>query len=264
MATRFYDRSLRSWVIEGTDGDDRITGRSAGERIWAFDGDDSVHGNGGDDRLYLGDGADIGYGDSGNDRLGGKEGDDYLNGGSGDDVVYGDDGDDFINLSSGNDSANGGTGEDYVLDGRGDDKVRLDDDHTGGDYAVAGEGHNAFWLDADDTLELRFDPTEAPGELSSNVVIGDGYQLASNVFVEGQDGEITQFDWGRAMDENHDGLLTEDDSFVGIRDTKYGEALHLDIDNFYAHDGDVKSVVAIEAFLVGQTSYRVDDVLTYD
>lgn len=82
-------------LIEGTNGDDSLTGGS---------GNDSIRGLGGNDTL-LGLGADdILEGGRGNDSLEGGEGDDTLDGGPGNDTMIGGPGDDTYLVRSSNDT----------------------------------------------------------------------------------------------------------------------------------------------------------------
>jgi VCBS repeat-containing protein len=67
-------------IINGTDGDDTLSGGN---------GKTTIHGLGGNDILYGGNGIDHLFGDGGNDQLIGGNGTDYLTGGAGDDLIDG-------------------------------------------------------------------------------------------------------------------------------------------------------------------------------
>ncbi|MFL6844373.1 MAG: calcium-binding protein [Allosphingosinicella sp.] len=105
-------------ILNGTAGDDDITGTAAG---------DTIEGLGGADRLY---GAD------GNDTLRGGDGDDRLSDGEGDDTLEGGAGNDTISDTYGNDHVDGGDGDDYlesiyggddvIIGGAGKDNVIVD------------------------------------------------------------------------------------------------------------------------------------------
>lgn len=81
-------------VIEGTNGDDALTGGAGSDLIRGLGGDDTLDGLGGDDSLL---------GDAGADSLLGGEGDDTLDGGSGNDAMIGGPGDDRYQVNSSND-----------------------------------------------------------------------------------------------------------------------------------------------------------------
>jgi hypothetical protein len=83
--------------IFGDDGDDTLTGTSAGEAIYAAKGDDTVNAGGGGDDVF---------GEQGNDRLSGAGGGDALSGGPGRDTLVG---------GPGTDSFDGGGGRDTCV-----------------------------------------------------------------------------------------------------------------------------------------------------
>ncbi len=115
--------------IVGTDGDDRLVGGPAGERIRGLAGDDKILGNAGRDWISAGVGDDHAVGGPDPDRLVGKSGNDDLFAAGGDDVVL---------PGFGNDAVYGGPGEDIVgifdygrdiyYAGRGNDIVSVDPD----------------------------------------------------------------------------------------------------------------------------------------
>lgn len=124
-----------SQAVEGTDGDDVLTGLNIAQTIAGDAGNDTIFGGDSDDilrgdansRSAGGDGGDdVIFGGAGNDRIGGKGGNDELHGDDGDDYIFGDDGDDILK---------GGFGDD-ILQG---------DDFSGGEgmdtfILAAGEG----------------------------------------------------------------------------------------------------------------------------
>ncbi len=109
-------------IINGTEGNNRLTGGS---------GNDVINGNGGNDRLNGGAGADTLNGGAGNDELNGGSGNDVLDGGSGSDEVEG---------GSGNDTLIYTLAENNVID-----RI-IYDEYEGGSGT--------------DTLELRFTRAE--------------------------------------------------------------------------------------------------------
>lgn len=72
--------------LEGTDGNDTISGFSTNDIIFGKAGNDTINAGAGDDILFGGDGNDTLRGDAGDDRLIGGSGDDYLDGGAGNDT----------------------------------------------------------------------------------------------------------------------------------------------------------------------------------
>jgi Ca2+-binding RTX toxin-like protein len=76
-----------SAIVDGGDGDDRISGGRASDIITGGEGNDRISGGAGDDELFGGAGNDRVLGDSGNDDLSGGEGADLLNGGLGFDTT---------------------------------------------------------------------------------------------------------------------------------------------------------------------------------
>lgn len=75
-------------TLEGTSGDDDITGTDLNELILGHGGDDDLDGGGGADSIAGGDGDDLIVGGSGDDTLSGQGGVDTIMGGSGNDFVY--------------------------------------------------------------------------------------------------------------------------------------------------------------------------------
>ncbi len=94
----------------GTDGADRIVGRSTRDVVYAGAGDDRVLTRGG------------------NDRVEGSYGRDYVDAGAGNDVVFAHGNDDVILGGPGRDSLIAGNGEDRVDGGRGKDWITVSGD----------------------------------------------------------------------------------------------------------------------------------------
>jgi VCBS repeat-containing protein len=83
--------------IDGTAGDDTLTGGAGQEIIVGDDGADVINGAGGADLLFGGNDADV------------------INGGTGNDWLYGDAGDDTLTGGEGNDTIDGGADSDTVI-----------------------------------------------------------------------------------------------------------------------------------------------------
>ncbi|PYD22726.1 calcium-binding protein [Pseudomonas savastanoi pv. glycinea] len=107
----FLDQAaIKFQVLQGSDGDDTLSGTSSNDVIDAGLGDDTVNGGGGDDTLK---------GNDGSDTLNGGDGNDLLLGGAGNDALNGNDGNDVLDAGAGNDVLNGGNGNDTYLFGKG-------------------------------------------------------------------------------------------------------------------------------------------------
>ncbi|MDB5433586.1 MAG: hypothetical protein JWP35_4702 [Caulobacter sp.] len=82
--------------IQGTTGNDTLTGDIGNDNIYAGAGDDILFGGEGDDNLRGGSGSDHLYGGAGNDMLNGDDGADIMEGGLGDDTYVVDDAGDQV------------------------------------------------------------------------------------------------------------------------------------------------------------------------
>lgn len=92
-------------TLNGTGGNDVLTGTAYSDSITGGSGDDTINGQGGSDSLS---------GGIGNDTVDGGDGDDYVNGDSGNDRLVGGAGTDFLT---------GGTGSDVFVPSSGIDRV---------------------------------------------------------------------------------------------------------------------------------------------
>lgn len=111
-------------LLEGTSGNDTLTGDRFANTINGRAGNDAIEGNGGDDSINGGAGHDVVYGGDGNDIMNGNSENDTLYGGNGNDQMNGGSQDDVLIGGAGADALTGGTGSDrYVytaLDEAGD------------------------------------------------------------------------------------------------------------------------------------------------
>jgi Ca2+-binding RTX toxin-like protein len=96
-------------VLDGGDGNDRLTGGDGADTIDGWTGNDILIGEGGDDSLLGFDGADSLHGGGGEDFLDGEDGNDTLFGASGNDILIGGVGADRFVFTDSN-------GEDTVAD----------------------------------------------------------------------------------------------------------------------------------------------------
>jgi secreted PhoX family phosphatase len=108
-----------SQAVEGSDGNDVLTGLNIAQTIAGNAGNDTIFGGDSDDILRgdLNDrnpnnngGNDVIFGGAGNDRIGGKGGNDELQGDAGNDTIFGDNGDDILRGGLGDDIL---TGDDF-------------------------------------------------------------------------------------------------------------------------------------------------------
>jgi Ca2+-binding RTX toxin-like protein len=164
-------------LLQGTAGNDRITGYATADTINGNDGDDTVDGAAGDDVIHGGMGGDGLTGGDGHDTLDGGAGNDVLFGGNGNDVLTGGDGNDQLYATSyypggnagavdvldggaGNDHLGGGFGSQTYLFGRGDGQDTLNNDNGSG------------YLNPDNTANkldvLQFKAGVAPSDISLN------------------------------------------------------------------------------------------------
>jgi Ca2+-binding RTX toxin-like protein len=108
-------------LVVGTKGDDRLTGSSLADPIYAQAGDDVIRGLAGDDCIFAMAGNDRVNAGPGNDRVDGGAGADFLRGGSGRDRIFGRAGNDTIDASDrDHDTVDCGPGRDTVIVRRGD------------------------------------------------------------------------------------------------------------------------------------------------
>lgn len=102
--TRWTLATIKALVLQGTSGNDTLTGYATADSISGGAGNDSILGGDGNDTLDGGSGDDVLEGGAGNDRLVGGAGNDTLNGGAGNDVFVVDSAGDVVIDSSGIDT----------------------------------------------------------------------------------------------------------------------------------------------------------------
>ncbi|TAE95719.1 MAG: DUF4347 domain-containing protein [Oscillatoriales cyanobacterium] len=155
--------------INGTQGDDILTGTTGNDAINGFRGNDSLSGGLGDDTLYGGKGSDTLLGASGDDILFGGRGADILNGDDGNDILFGGKGDDLLNGGLGDDTLTGGKGVDKFLISTNSGTDTITDFELGKDFLVLGNGLTSSQLmisqDSGITL-IRFAQT---GEILASI-----------------------------------------------------------------------------------------------
>ena len=122
-------------TINGTAGNDRVTGTHLGDSLFGFGGNDALLGFAGSDCLF---------GGSGKDYLSGAAGNDFLSGGPGNDELRGGNGNDDLNGNGGNDVIVGGRGEDQIDAGSGNDRVYVA--AQGADIVDCGPGRDTVYI----------------------------------------------------------------------------------------------------------------------
>lgn len=172
--------------VEGTSGNDILTGNGVANALNGHTGDDIISGGSGLDVLDGGDGNDTLDGGTGDDILFGGDGDDILDGGGRNDTIQGGAGVDTIIGNSGNDAISGGQGNDILSGGTGVDTYSwLFEDITDGannftdtisDFSTV-DILDLSALGLSDISDITF--TEVNGDTSISVDIGGAsYDIA--------------------------------------------------------------------------------------
>lgn len=206
-------------TVNGSTGNDTLTGTLFADSISANSGNDSVTANGGNDSVYGGAGFDTLFGGSGADLIyGGSEGD-QLYGGTENDKLYGDTGADTLFGGFGYDMLYGGDGNDSLV---GDNDTY--DDFYGGagndtivagsasdDWAWGGSGNDSIWMGAGDDLAFGgADNDTLEGDLGNDNLSGDGG--ADKIY----GGQGNDFLLGREGADTLDGGIDQDTVFGGF------------------------------------------------
>ena len=164
--TIWDNTTLASMVLNGTEGNDSITG---------FTTDDTINGFGGNDTLYGGNGNDSLNGGDGNDTVSGQADDDIVSGNAGDDIIYG---------NAGNDTLHGGSGHDVLYGDTGSDTI---DGGTSFDTMTGGADSDTFVYNTGDSIA---------SVAVSSIISGANLEVADKIaFTNGVD-VITDFTTG--------------------------------------------------------------------
>ncbi len=192
--------------LNGTSGDDTLTGTALAERMQGLAGIDTLYGGDGNDTLDGGTGGDRLYGDGGNDSLIGGDDKDHLVGGQGNDTLDGGAGNDvgdfrdfstnwtidldggtatdgsetdtlisveYIHASQGNDSVTGTSAANQLYGNGGNDTL---DGAFGNDVLAGGDGNDTLiGLKGSDTLDGGAgDDVLDPGDWIDTITGGTG------------------------------------------------------------------------------------------
>ena len=185
--------------IDGTEGDDTLTGGDGDDTLDGYAGDDLLDGGTGDDLLRGREGMDSLLGGNGNDAVTGGPGADTIEGGPDNDMLVGNEGDDVIRGGSGADEIYGEDGDDVIEGG------------AGTDFLVGGNGQDS--LSGGDQSDLLF------GNDGDDRLSGD----AGDDYLQGGFGADTLL--GGAGDDRLDGTFAAGDSIFGPFDEDQGDVL---------------------------------------
>ncbi|RAP58299.1 hypothetical protein BTJ49_04895 [Oleiagrimonas sp. MCCC 1A03011] len=180
--------TVKSLVLNPTDGDDLLRG---------YAGDDVISGDLGNDTLL---------GGAGNDQLDGGLGGDSLDGGDGNDTLAGGDGDDLLQGSAGNDSLTGGIGVDTLQGGQDDDVLS---GGAGDDELEGGQGDDRYVF--------------ASGDGTDTIVDVDGLSTLTLDGVANSDVQMRRD--GTTLVVHYDGNAGDEIRLDGFFDATTGEAL---------------------------------------
>ena len=191
--------------LNGSDGDNLLTGASTDDTISVGRGDDTINAMAGNDDVRGDGGNDTIRGGDGNDTLRGGQDSDVIIGGNGQDIIRGQRHADRIEGGNGNDNLNGGGGNDTIQGGAGDDFLK---GGTRQDQLSGGDGNdNLVGNSFDDLLEggAGNDTLRGGGE---NDTLDGG---SGNDLLRGGTGEdVFIFDVGTDTDRITDFVAGED------------------------------------------------------
>lgn len=171
-----FDMSLINGdaTINGTEGDDSITGSFRNELIYGLGGDDTINGLQGDDVIYGGAGDDTLEGFSGADTLYGGDGNDVLSA-SRNSQLFGEAGDDVIYASGAYNTLDGGVGNDRLTAHGFGNEVHGGD---GDDIVSSGAGGTSYGDAGNDTLSSAVgNYSSGPVSVASTLYGGTGDDL---------------------------------------------------------------------------------------
>lgn len=219
-------------------GDDIVTGSTASDTVFTNDGNDSISGGSAGDVFSLGNGNDTAFGQGGNDTIDGGNNNDSISGGFNSDSLSGEAGNDTIDGDTGGDYLSGGTGDDSLLGGTASDTI----DGGAGDDIIRGEGFT-------DLLNGGADNDSLYGGGSSDTLNGDDGadelygQNAADIMNGGAGADY--LNGGKANDELSGGA--DNDTLLGSTgdDRLYGEG-GADTFSFRANHGTFDRIYDFE------------------
>lgn len=208
--------------INGSGGNDSLTGTASDDEIFGRAGSDTLAGGGGDDEIGGGSQSDVLDGGAGNDTLDGGSGSDTIFGGAGNDEIESGSQADYVDGGAGNDTISGDSAEDTILGGDGEDSISggsQDDSVEGGagndtlagdsgqDYLLGDDGEDVLEGGAgsdslyggagNDTIEGGSGSDILDGGQGDDSLVADGYSGGSDTIVFGENSgndTLTGFD----------------------------------------------------------------------
>jgi Ca2+-binding RTX toxin-like protein len=149
--------------VEGSSGDDTVTGWGGGDYLRGNSGDDSIQGGAGFDDINGNKGDDTINGDQGvgSDWLVGGQNNDSITAHAGENLLYGNLGNDTLHGGNGGDVLRGGQGDDVIAGGSGADFVSGD---RGNDTESGGAGADNFHTSEDAGIDRVLDFSLAEGD----------------------------------------------------------------------------------------------------
>jgi Ca2+-binding RTX toxin-like protein len=157
-------------IVNGSAGNDSITGTVGNETITAGAGNDTIVALDGDDNINTGEGNNVVTAGNGNNTITGGAGNDSITTGNGNNSVLGAAGNDSITTGSGDDSIDGGAGNDVINAGDGNNTVTAD---AGNDSITAGSGNDAIHGgDGNDTIIGGDGANTLWGEAGNDSLVG--------------------------------------------------------------------------------------------
>ncbi len=163
---------LRADTLVGGAGDDRLTGGFSGDSLLGGSGADTIDAGGGANVVDAGTGDDLVFAAAGMDTLRGGEGDDTIRGGFNADCLFGDAGDDLVLGEGGFDVIEGGIGADTLDGGLLDDTI---DGGADGDLILGGFGADSLLGGGgDDTIDGGLGRDTIIGGEGDDLLIGGG------------------------------------------------------------------------------------------
>lgn len=185
-------------LIQGTNGNDTLSGTAAADVMYGLGGSDQLSGLGGNDVLYAYDGSN-GF-DNSPDTLDGGSGNDQLYGADGSDWLKGDVGNDTLNGGGAADNLDGGDGADQLFGGRGNDALS---GGAGADRFVVGRGDEGndqvlgFSVTEGDKVDFTRVGISDAATVSSLLSAGDG-SWTIDVGTDGDEAKLTLAGLGAA------------------------------------------------------------------
>ncbi|AMN43158.1 beta strand repeat-containing protein [Rhodoplanes sp. Z2-YC6860] len=139
ISVKVTDVAETGRTINGTSGNDMLTGTTGDDTINGGNGNDTIDGGDGNDIISGGNGSDMLIGGRGNNVMDGGNDNDTLIAGNGNNTMTGGNGNDVLTAGNGNNVMSGGNGDDVLIAGNGNNVM---DGGNGNDVLRVGSGNN--------------------------------------------------------------------------------------------------------------------------